>query len=142
MLYQDYLKGLRECPFCKIKNEEILKDNKNAILILSKAPYTKDHLLVVPKRHVLFLADLTKEEEKDIDALVYFAMKKMHKKYHDVSILYREGNKKKIGKSIDHIHYHIIPNLMIGAIDINFNKRKILTEADYLKLVKEIKKEF
>jgi histidine triad (HIT) family protein len=140
MYYQDYLKGVRKCPFCFLNKEEILKENKNAMLILSKAPYTKDHLLVVPKRHVLFLGDLKKEERVDVDNLVEFAMKKMHKKYGNVSILYREGEKKKVGKSIDHIHYHIIPNLMIGAINADLRKREILDEEDYLKIVKDMKK--
>jgi len=141
MLYSNYLKGVRKCPFCALNKNEIIKENKSAMLILAKAPYTKDHLIIVPKRHVLFLEALTKREKEDVDNLVYFAMRKIHNKYGDASILYREGNKKKIGKSIDHIHYHIIPNLRIGAVDINLNKRIILDEKDYLKLIEKMKKE-
>ncbi len=141
MLYINYLKGMRRCPFCCRDKNEIIKENKSAVLTLAKSPYTKDHLIVSPKRHVLFLEDLTKKEKADIDNLVYFAMRKMHNKYGDVSILYREGNKKRVGKSIDHIHYHIIPNLKLGAVDINLSKRIILDEKDYLKLVRNIKKE-
>ena len=141
MFYQNYLKSVRKCPFCSLSRAEILKENKNAVIIPAKAPYTKDHLLVVPKKHILSFKDMTLEEEKDLDKLVDFAMRKIHKKYRDVSILYREGDMKKVGKSIDHVHYHIIPNLKIGAIDINLKKRIILEDRDYLKLVEKMKRE-
>lgn len=141
MFYNDYLKKVKICPFCMLVKDEILKENKNAMLILAKAPYTKDHLLVVPKKHVLSLTKLNKKEKGDIDNLVDFGMKKLSKKYHNVSILYRQGDKEKIGKSIDHAHYHIIPNLMIGSTDIHLTKRKILSEKDYLKLIEKTKKD-
>ena len=61
MLYTKYLKTMRICPFCNLTKEEKLKQNKNAILTIAKAPYTKDHLLVVPKKHVIKFNSLTQE---------------------------------------------------------------------------------
>ena len=63
MLYKEYLKKLKTCPFCCLNKNEIIKQNKYAILTLSKAPYTKDHLLVVPKKHSLKLDNLTTKEK-------------------------------------------------------------------------------
>jgi len=140
MLYTKYLKTLHHCPFCDLNKNEIIKQNKYAILTLAKAPYTKDHLLVVPKKHVLKLNKLSKKQKQALEKLIYYAMKKLHKKYKNVTILYREGNKKEVGKSINHVHYHLIPNMQIGSKDINWRKRKIYSEEDYVKNIKELKK--
>ena len=67
-------------------------------------------------------------------------MKKLYKKYGSVSILFRQGDKKEIGKSIDHIHYHLIPKIKIGAHNINGNKRRIYSDKEYLTKIKEIKR--
>ena len=148
MLYQKYLKTLKTCPFCELEKDEILKQNKHAMLILAKAPYTKDHLLVVPKKHALKLNSLSKKEKDAVEKLIYFGMKKLHKRYKNVITLYREGNKKEVGKSVDHLHYHLIPNMQINEKDagqivsrgVDWRKRKIYSDEMYIKKVKEIKK--
>jgi|TARA_B100001971_G_C18233394_1_gene565414 diadenosine tetraphosphate (Ap4A) HIT family hydrolase len=140
MLYEKYLKKKHPCPFCNLTKEEILKQNKCAILTLAKAPYTKDHLLVVPKKHYLKFNAMTKAEKDCVDKLVSYALKKLHKKHKNITVLYREGDLKQVGKSIPHLHYHIIPNMVIGAYDINWKKRKIYSEEKYIKEIKKLKK--
>jgi diadenosine tetraphosphate (Ap4A) HIT family hydrolase len=142
MLYEKYLKTLKKCPFCELDKGEILKQNKFAVLTLAKAPYTKNHLLVLPKRHVFKLSNLPQEQKDDFEKLVYWGMKKLHKKHANISIVYREGSKKGVGKSISHLHYHLIPNMKIGSHDINWRKRKIYSEKEYVKMVKSMKKKF
>lgn len=145
MLYTKYLKKINQekiCPFCNLKKSEILRSNESANLILAKAPYSKDHLLIVPKRHIIFINDLTKEEKQNIEKLIYFGFKKLHEKHKNVTMLYREGNKKEVGKSIDHLHIHLIPHMQIGARDINWRKRKILSDKEYTKKEKYMRKFF
>lgn len=142
MLYQNYLKKLKKCPFCNLKKEEILKSNKSALLILAKAPYTNDHLLVIPKKHLKKINSLTKKEKIDLENLEFYGIKKLHKKHKNVSVLYREGNKKEVGKSINHLHIHLIPKIQIGSITLNAKKRKIYSEEDYIEKIKELKKIF
>ena len=142
MLYKSYLRKLNKCPFCDLKKEEIIKENKDVVLILAKAPYTTGHLLVVPKKHVLRLKSLTKKRKDNIEKIIYYAMEKLYKKYGSVNILFRQGNKKEIGKSIAHIHYHLIPKIKIGAYNINVNKRRIYSYKEYLTKTKEIKRKF
>lgn len=141
MLYTKYLKTMKQCPFCNLNKEEILKENKLAILTLAKAPYTKDHLLVLPKKHVRKINKLSKKQKDSIEELIYYGLKKLHKKYKNVTVLYREENRKDVGKSINHLHYHIIPSMKIGAYTINFNKRKIYSEKNYIKKINLFKKD-
>ena len=141
MLYNKFLKKNHACPFCHLMDKEVIKQNKYAILTLARAQYTKDHLLVLPKKHVLKLNSLSKNQKDAIEKLIYYGMKKLHKKYKNVTVLYKEGNKKEVGKSINHIHYHLIPNLKMGIANQHGpDKRKFLSEEDYVKKIKEIKK--
>ena len=142
MLYQKYLKKLKGCPFCEFKRDEILRQNSFAVLMLAQAPYTKDHLLVIPKRHVKKLNKMTANEKDAVEKLVYYGMKKLHKKHKNVTVLYKEGNKKEVGKSIEHLHYHLIPDMQIGGHDINWKTRKMMSDKDYGKMVKGFKSKF
>lgn len=72
MLYNLYLKKKRPCPFCGLKKEEIIKQKINAVLILSRAPHTKDHLLVIPKKYVLRFNSLSEKQKKDRKAYRVF----------------------------------------------------------------------
>ena len=140
MLYEKFLKKHHKCPFCNLMDEEILKQNKYAILTLARAPYIRGHLLVVPKKHVLKINKLSKKQKDAVEKLIYYGMKKLHKKYKNVTVLYREGNKKEVGKSINHVHYHLIPELQIGAQEKIWKNRKILDEKNYIKRIKELKR--
>jgi len=140
MLYEKFLKKNHKCPFCHLTKQEILRQNKYAILTFARAPYTNGHLLVVPKKHVLKINKLSKKQKDAVEKLIYYGMKKLHRKYKNVTVLYREGNKKEVGKSINHVHYHLIPELQIGAQEKIWKNRKILDEKDYIKKIAELKK--
>ena len=136
MLYEKYLKGMKICPFCELSKDEIIRQNKFAILTMARAPYTKNHLLIVTKRHVMKLNKMNSNEKNDVEKLVYYGMNKLHKKYKDVTVLYKEGSKKGVGKSIDHLHYHLIPELQIGSSKVNWKTRKLMGNEDYKKMIK------
>tara|TARA_Y100000310_G_scaffold3354_1_gene4284 strand:+ start:1224 stop:1658 length:435 start_codon:yes stop_codon:yes gene_type:complete len=140
MLYNKFLKKHHQCPFCHLLKEEVIKQNKYAILTLARAPYTKDHLLIVPKKHVLKLNKLSKKEKQAIEELIYYGLKKLHKKHKNVTVLFREGNKKQVGKSINHIHYHLIPDMKIGSLDKSIEHRQIFAEEKYVEKIKEVRK--
>jgi len=125
MLYDDYLQKLEICPFCE-SDGRIFIDKKNACLTYAKAPYHPDHLLVIPKRHVVSFFDLTEEEESDINELIELGSEILKKlEYVNFTILVREGSN--ANKSISHLHYHLIPNDRIGDLDHNGEPRQILS---------------
>jgi len=142
MRYVDWLKKKNKnvCPFCNLKKSEILKANKSADIILSRARYHKDHLLIIPKKHVEKISELTKKEKEDFINLFSKGMAALHKKYENIGVIYREGNLKKIGKSIEHMHFHLIPNTCVGPKK-STNGRMFFKEKVYIKKTQEMKKE-
>ena len=136
MLYNDFLKKLNQCPFC-LPHERII-EKKFSFLTYALAPYHKDHLLVVPKRHIESFLDLRKKERDEILDLVNLAVKILHSfGYKDCSIMGRDGNN--AGKSIKHFHFHIIPKVLLGDIDNYGKERKILSQKEINKIVNKIK---
>lgn len=137
MLYKEYLRKMSDCPFCNAKSRIIIS-KPSAYLTYAKAPYHKDHLLVIPIRHVESFLDLKKEENEDISKLIKSGTKILRKlKYNNFTILVREGDKS--NKSIKHLHYHLIPNNRIGDLDHLGKPRKILSKDSISRLMTKIK---
>ncbi len=141
MLYEKYLETFHECPFDKPKKSEILFSNNSIFVILARAPYSEGHLLIIPYRHVSKISELNKKEKKDLDNLLFFTLEKLHKKYENITMLYREGTLGGVGKSIKHLHIHLIPNMKIGSYNIKLKEREIYSEQVYLKKANDLKKE-
>ncbi len=101
------------CPFCHERPEHIIEESKHFMILPARAQYVKHHILIVPKRHVNILATLTHAEHAELYKLVDKRASKLHTKHKDVSLLLRDGlvNDPKIGKSINHLHFHLLPDI-------------------------------
>lgn len=102
------------CPFCAMPQEFILEKSDFFFIALARAPYTKNHLLIIPNRHVVLFNDLSREEVQNLMQLVSKRTEKLHKKHTDINLLLRDGFVGgTIGKSVDHMHFHLIPDLPV-----------------------------
>lgn len=52
----------QNCPFCSPKAEIIIDKNEHFHVLLARAPYTPDHLLIVPIRHLIYMHELSSDE--------------------------------------------------------------------------------
>ncbi len=137
MLYKEFLKKKRACPFCRLSNQVIVT-SKLSFLTYAVAPYTDGHLLVIPKRHVDSFLALTQSEHLDIEQLLEKGVAIVkHLGYSNYSILVRNGDNHQ--KSVKHLHYHIIPNHRIGDLDATGQPRAVLTKIAELALIKTLK---
>jgi diadenosine tetraphosphate (Ap4A) HIT family hydrolase len=69
------------CPFCHEKKEHMLQEGKYFFVIPARAPYSKDHILIIPKRHVNTLLTLSHAELLEMHKLIDIRAKKLHTKY-------------------------------------------------------------
>ena len=135
------------CPFCHEKKENMLQIGKYFYVIPARAPYTKHHLLIVPRRHVNTLITLSHAELIEMHKLVDIRTKKLHKKYKDISLLLRDGltKDKVINKSVNHLHFHLLPNIGIhieSTWNQNPDNRKRMDDKTYTKTAQAYKKIF
>lgn len=57
------------CPFCDIidkRTERLIRETENVFITLSNPRLMPGHLLVIPKRHVEKLSELTQEERDEL----------------------------------------------------------------------------
>jgi diadenosine tetraphosphate (Ap4A) HIT family hydrolase len=141
MKYDDYLlKVLKdECPFCDIKKEYILEKWKHFTVILARAPYTKDHLLIVPNRHLVRLREIKPEEWWTLIPLIEKRTKKLEKIHSEVNLLLRDWVANWVlGKSVDHLHFHLIPDIPIYSATWWWNRR-VYSDFQTVKKTAELK---
>ena len=133
------------CPFCHEKPEHMLQMGKHFFVIPARAPYTKHHLLIVPRRHVNLLTTLTHAELLEMNKLVDIWTRKLHTKHKDVSLLLRDWLVKDplINKSINHLHFHLLPDIAVKIeSQIKAENRTWIEDEQYTKIAQTYKKTF
>lgn len=102
----------KECPFCNIaKKERILRDGKSVYVILSNPRLMPGHLLVISKRHVQKLGDLSAKERKELMDMVIEFEEKILSAYAlgcDIRQNYRPFLEND-GIVVKHLHIHLQP---------------------------------
>ena len=131
-------------PFLHIKSQEVVDESDNFFVIPARAPYIEDHLLIVPKRRIYVVKDMEHNEKIEMFELLESWTIKLHKRHPDVNLLLRDGlvwwNTK---KSVNHLHFHLIPDCPIGAEnDLNSENRKWFDDDEYVEIAEKIKKSF
>lgn len=142
ILYTSFLKEEKGegCPFCGAHRlNEAIAENKYAYLTYALAPYSPYHLLVVPRRHLERIKDLTAKERDAIEDLVEVADKILTRKgIENYFVIVRNG--KRAHKSIAHLHYNLIPSHRERDFNVLLEKRRILSDREIEKLLKETRK--
>jgi diadenosine tetraphosphate (Ap4A) HIT family hydrolase len=98
------------CPFCDLKGREIVVENPLAFVVRDIYPVTKDHLLVIPRRHVGDYFDLGTAESRACDTLVRRA-RFMLSDWDNSVVGANVGINSGVvaGQTVMHCHIHLIP---------------------------------
>lgn len=100
-----------DCIFCKIINKEIASDivyeDDKVIAFKDISPKAPIHILVVPKKHIVSIGHIEKEDKELMGDLIWtaksIAREKGLKGYKLLINVGREG-----GQVVDHVHLHLI----------------------------------
>ena len=103
------------CVFCEAVSQErdaplIVFQGASCFVILNLYPYNNGHLMVVPRRHVGRLADLSPEEATEMMGLtraVEMALQELYQP-HGFNMGLNLGKSAGAGV-LDHIHMHVVP---------------------------------
>jgi histidine triad (HIT) family protein len=104
---------MKDCIFCKIiKREapaEIIFENEHVISFYGLHSFTRAHVLVVPKKHIINLMDV-KLEDANIITEIHFAIQTIAKQlgidengFRVITNTNKEG-----GQDVFHMHYHLV----------------------------------
>ena len=98
------------CLFCNIKESGVAHENDFAYASFDSYPVSKDHCLIIPKRHIKDYFELSKEELIACDKLIKIVKDEIISKDQSVKGFNLGTNIGKVsGQSIFHCHFHLIP---------------------------------
>ena len=114
---------MSDCIFCsiikgKIPSSKIFEDDI-VYSFLDINPASKGHLLVVPKRHIESLNDLTDEEFVSIFSCIKKITNALPKAVENSGFNLLMNMGKDAGQIIPHIHFHIIPRRKEDGLSIS-----------------------
>ena len=99
------------CSFCDFNEDRKLKESKHAFVIFSNPRLMPGHLLVVSKRHIQRLSQMTKDERGEVlDFVTEFEEKILAKLSKGCDI--RQNFKPYVENSrthVNHFHFHLHP---------------------------------
>ena len=125
--------------FTKIITGEIpsykVAEDANFIAFLDINPNAKGHTLVVPKKEVNKIFDLSKEEYTQLMDFSYRVAKALEK-----AVPCNRVGQSVIGLEVPHVHVHLIP--LNAMADIQFHQKVKLSNDEFIELAKSIADKF
>ena len=125
----------KDCIFCKILKGEIpavkIFEDKKYFAFLDMNPINSGHTLLIPKKHLEYLFDLSDAEYSEL----------MLKAKHLAKILKDKLKPKKIGLIIEgfgvfHVHIHLVPINSMG--ELNQKRTKAMSKKEINKIAENI----
>ncbi len=108
-----------DCIFCKIASKEIpskiVFENERIIAFEDINPKAPTHILIIPKKHIPYIAEIKKEDIPLVGELIYVARKIAEEKELDKDgyrLVFNNG--KNAGQEVFHIHLHLLGGRKFG----------------------------
>lgn len=95
------------CPFCH--RPDILIDGEYTYSRLDGFPVSEGHCLIIPKRHVSSIDELTDVELKDLYTILYQTKIFLRETYQPDGFNIGINEGEAAGQTVEHLHIHIIP---------------------------------
>jgi diadenosine tetraphosphate (Ap4A) HIT family hydrolase len=123
--YNSIWQNVGKCVFCDLRSKYIVAEEEGVVLTVALFAYIDGNMMIVPRRHVSSVKELTPQEWQATRKLMYIA-KKLIRKVHDikgVQYLVRDGGIVAQSTVSDHMHMHCVP---FDAPDLSvWNYRKL-----------------
>jgi len=122
--YDNIWQTVGKCCFCDMREKYIFHEENGVVMTVPLYAYIDGHILIVPRRHVRSVKDLTPEEWETIRKFMYLA-KKLIREVHGikgVQYIQKDGTTAQATVP-DHIHFQVMP---FDAPDLSvWNYRKL-----------------
>ena len=99
-----------------------------ALALRDAFPISEGHTLVVPRRHVASLFDLTPEEQTELWQLVAHVRAELVDKFHPDAFNIGINDGEAAGQTVPHAHIHVIPRYHGDLADPRGGVRWVIPE--------------
>lgn len=107
--YDDIWQSVGKCVFCDLNEKYVFYEEHGVVMTVALYAYIDGHFMIIPRRHIRSVKDLTAGEWETMRKFMYIA-KKIIRDVHDISgmqIVQKDGAVAQ--STVEHIHFHCIP---------------------------------
>ena len=110
---------MEDCIFCKIINKEIpsekVYEDEKVLAFKDINPAAPIHILVIPKKHIETLLDVS-EEDSDLISYIYQVINKIAKQegFAEKGFRVIANCGEDSGQEVKHIHFHVLAGKKLG----------------------------
>lgn len=123
---------MSDCPFCSLPNSRIVHENEHCLAIRDAFPISSGHTLIVARRHIGSLFELSDEESHALLRLLAEAKTSLAAAYRPDGFNIGINDGAAAGQTVPHLHVHLIPRYAGDRPDPRGGVRWIFPEkADY-----------
>jgi len=100
-----------KCVFCDLRDKYIFYEENGIVMTVPLFAYIDGNFMIIPRRHIRSVKELTDSEWQTIRKFMYVA-KKIVKDVHGIKglqFMIREGGIEAQSTVADHLHIHVIP---------------------------------
>jgi diadenosine tetraphosphate (Ap4A) HIT family hydrolase len=97
------------CPFCELTRERILDEDSLSLTIRDGYPVSPGHTLVLPRRHVASLFEVTDAERHALWKALIRARAVLEREFHPDGYNLGVNDGATAGQTVMHLHVHLIP---------------------------------
>lgn len=116
------------CPFCFPAHGEINRENELAYIRSDKYPVSPGHLLIIPKRHISSLFEITMPEQQALWDLLTSAKQELDELHAPDGYNIGINDGPAAGQTIPHLHIHLIPRYTGDMADPRGGVRGVIPE--------------
>ena len=107
--YDDIWKTVGKCVFCDMRDKYIFHEENGVVMTVPLYAYIDGQIMIIPRRHIRSIKDLTAVEWETVRKFTYLA-KKIIREAHGVKgmqIIQKDGIDAQ--GTVEHIHFHCVP---------------------------------
>lgn len=107
--YDGIWRSTGKCVFCDLREKYIIHEENGVVMVAVLFAYIDGHVMVIPRRHIRSVKDLTPQEWETMRKFFYIA-KKIIRKAHGIKgmqIIQKDGVDAQ--STVEHLHFQCVP---------------------------------
>ncbi|NTW61982.1 HIT family protein [Candidatus Saccharibacteria bacterium] len=107
--YDNIWQTVGKCAFCHLNNKYVVYEENGVVLVVALYAYIDGHMMIIPRRHIRSVKELTSVEWETMRKFMYIA-KKMIREVHGIKgmqIIQKDGADAQ--STVEHLHFHCVP---------------------------------
>ena len=107
--YDDIWQSVGKCVFCDLNDKYVFFEENEVVMTVAVFAYIDGHIMIIPRRHVRSVKELTPSEWETMRKMMYLA-KKLIREVHAIKgmqIIQKDGADAQ--STVEHLHFHCMP---------------------------------